>query len=316
MMKLIRVVAMVFLLVFELVSFARAPRVEGNRLPSKPFISGDGFRAMADHIYDETDKSLSADEIAYADIVFVKSDYLNDFLQKIHPYIINTYILISHNSDSPAPGKFVDLLYDPKILRWYGQNPTIAFHEKFVPIPIGVGNRYTSHGADVRHFIEAFNYQQKVLKRSCIVGLNFHVGNNVDARKFVFDYFSDKSFVKRIFSGDHFGYMNNMAHAKFILSPPGNGLDCHRTWEALIAGSIPILITSDMNELLEDLPVLIVDKWQDVNIDMLEKAYDEFQQKKEHYKLGKIYFDFWHDLLKKEQLRFRKQKGGGNEDLL
>ena len=48
---------------------------------------------------------------------------------------------------------------------------------------------------------------------------------------------------------------------KFILSPPGAGIDCHRTWEALYCGTIPIVISSSINELYEDLPVLTVSSW-------------------------------------------------------
>ena len=31
------------------------------------------------------------------------------------------------------------------------------------------------------------------------------------------------------------------AHFAFVASPSGNGLDCHRTWEALLLRSIPIV---------------------------------------------------------------------------
>ena len=39
---------------------------------------------------------------------------------------------------------------------------------------------------------------------------------------------------------------------KFILSPSGAGPDCHRTWEALYMGCIPIVISSSIKELYED----------------------------------------------------------------
>ena len=29
---------------------------------------------------------------------------------------------------------------------------------------------------------------------------------------------------------------------RFVLSPPGHGLDCHRTWEAILLGAIPIVV--------------------------------------------------------------------------
>ena len=104
-----RIFLLFIIIIFELSSFARAPKVEGNRMPSKPFISGDGFRSMADHVYDETDKSLRADEICYADIIFVNTHFLEEFFAKLHQDINYPYILLSHNSDDSAPGKFASI---------------------------------------------------------------------------------------------------------------------------------------------------------------------------------------------------------------
>ena len=54
---------------------------------------------------------------------------------------------------------------------------------------------------------------------------------------------------------------DQMSKYKFILSPPGAGEDTHRTWEALYVGCIPIVKSSLLNSLYEDLPVVIVDDW-------------------------------------------------------
>ena len=45
------------------------------------------------------------------------------------------------------------------------------------------------------------------------------------------------------------------------MSPQGNGLDCHRTWEALILKTIPIVRTSSLDPLYEGLPVVVVHEW-------------------------------------------------------
>ena len=51
----------------------------------------------------------------------------------------------------------------------------------------------------------------------------------------------------------------------FVLSPFGGGLDCHRTWEALVIGAIPIIEHSPgMAPLFDDLPVVQVTSWNDV----------------------------------------------------
>jgi hypothetical protein len=49
----------------------------------------------------------------------------------------------------------------------------------------------------------------------------------------------------------------------FVLSPPGNGHQAHRTWEAVYAGSIPITLRygNAMDAVLDGLPALAVDEF-------------------------------------------------------
>lgn len=85
----------------------------------------------------------------------------------------------------------------------------------------------------------------------------------------------------------------------FILSPQGAGLDCHRTWEAMICGLIPIVKTSSIDELFEDLPVLIVKDWSDINESWLKQQHEEVTIKKEkkQYKMEKLNLEYWTALM-------------------
>jgi hypothetical protein len=55
-----------------------------------------------------------------------------------------------------------------------------------------------------------------------------------------------------------------LRNVKFVLSPPGHGLDCFRTWEALALGCIPIVLNTQVKAVYDGVPVLIVNKWEDV----------------------------------------------------
>lgn len=57
----------------------------------------------------------------------------------------------------------------------------------------------------------------------------------------------------------------------FSISPHGNGLDCHRTWEDLVLGCIVIVKTSPLDPLYEGLPVVIVDDWSEITYENLNK---------------------------------------------
>lgn len=71
----------------------------------------------------------------------------------------------------------------------------------------------------------------------------------------------------------------SMKDYAFVLSPFGNGMDCHRTWEAFLCGCIPIVRSSVFDELFEGLPVLIVKNWSDVSLDLLVATIAEFKDK-------------------------------------
>lgn len=85
----------------------------------------------------------------------------------------------------------------------------------------------------------------------------------------------------------------------FWLSPRGNGLDCHRTWEALYMDIIPIVFSSSLNSLYSDLPVLIIDEWRDINAEYLSSVLLDIRSKKlrNHYDWKKLHSCYWHDLI-------------------
>ena len=88
---------------------------------------------------------------------------------------------------------------------------------------------------------------------------------------------------------------DQMSKYKFILSPPGAGEDTHRTWEALYVGCIPIVKSSLLNSLYEDLPVVIVDNWDVITKEFLEEEYKKIQEKKKkgEYKFEKLKMSYW-----------------------
>ena len=110
-----------------------------------PFITGDNFRAIANHIFDERKSQFNPYKVQERDIVFVKTDYLKKFFMLYHHRIKHPYILLTHNSDDAIPGNYLAYLSDPKIIAWFGINATVH-HPKLHVIPVGICNeRYEPH---------------------------------------------------------------------------------------------------------------------------------------------------------------------------
>jgi hypothetical protein len=95
---------------------------------------------------------------------------------------------------------------------------------------------------------------------------------------------------------------------KFVISPRGAGEDCHRTWEALHIGCIPIVLSSKLNELYHDLPILVVDSWDDITLPLLQSSYRNIQkrQMENGYCMEKITLQYWIERFKKSSLPSRK----------
>ena len=78
-------------------------------------------------------------------------------------------------------------------------------------------------------------------------------------------------------AANHSEWLYDMSRYKFAISPRGNGLDCHRTWEMLAIGVIPIVLSSSLDSVFRDIPaVLIVEDWTHVTKEVLERHWDKY----------------------------------------
>lgn len=100
-------------------------------------------------------------------------------------------------------------------------------------------------------------------------------------------------------------YPRNRQYA-FWISPRGNGIDCHRTWEALYLDVIPIVWNSSLNVLYENLPILIINDESQITEDFLREQLLSISAKKKKflenssetvYQFEKIRNAYWRRLI-------------------
>jgi hypothetical protein len=100
----------------------------------------------------------------------------------------------------------------------------------------------------------------------------------------------------------HFEYFDSLPDFKFVISPEGNGIDCHRHYEALIAGCIPVV---EHNKLVEEkykgCPILYTTDYSEINEEYLQKKYDEM--KNEVYDFSRLFLSFYSE---QEQAMIKK----------
>jgi hypothetical protein len=95
-------------------------------------------------------------------------------------------------------------------------------------------------------------------------------------------------------------YYRSLSQVRFAISPHGNGLDCHRTWEILFMGAFPIVKRSSLDEMYRDLPVLIVENWIDVDEELLRLTYEQFRIRRFNYQ--SLYMSYWVQKFKSHML--------------
>jgi hypothetical protein len=91
---------------------------------------------------------------------------------------------------------------------------------------------------------------------------------------------------------DYSTYYKTLPKYKFIISPEGNGIDCHRHYEALMAGCIPIVEYSEyISEKYGDVPILYTKDYSEINEKYLEEVYERMSKKL--YDFSRLFLNFF-----------------------
>lgn len=274
-----------------------------QRPGSYPYITGDSFRKIANHVHDET-TTLNPSDVGAGDIVFVSSPKMEEYFTNVHPLITKKYILIEHNGDVQVDEKIASFI-DEKIVVFYAQCVTVA-HEKIIPIPIGIENKH--------HGIEGFSwFMNKKSKKSKKPRIFFHfsVQTNPSERGPALNYFKSNSLMDTISKFiPYSSYKKILSSYYFTVSPAGNTLGSHRTWEALYLRTIPIVKrTVDAESLAYlGLPIWILDNWQELDSfteDMLQKKYEKMMSPAS---FEALFMDYWIARIHADQKLIREKE--------
>lgn len=105
-------------------------------------------------------------------------------------------------------------------------------------------------------------------------------------------------------------YFREIGNYKFVISPEGNGIDCHRHYEALMFGCIPIVERNDhIAEKYAGCPILWTTDYSEITVEYLEKKYSEMLDTL--YDFSRLMFSYYSPELQKtmkENSEFWKPK--------
>lgn len=242
--------------------------------------------------------------------IYICSSALADFVENHLDDICHRFILVSGDSDAQIPFEVLtpygfNRLYECEYLvAWFSQNLMCSpkSYTKFHYLPIGLDYHTMSERMTCWGPITTPKLQDDLLiavasrakpfyERLPIAYTTYHFEIERGRRQTAYDeiprdlVYYEPERVKRLVS-----WREQIKYA-FVVSPPGEGLDCHRTWEALCLGCIPIMISTPLDDMFEGLPVLIVKSWTDITSELLCKTVEDYKTKE--FKMERLTLEYW-----------------------
>ena len=193
------------------------------------------------------------------------------FVEQVLPTLQAPCVLVTSDGDrsipSQLPAAHVDaLLAHPQLTRWYAQNwDGTRTHAKLQPMPIGLDLHTGSTPDDkmallqyVQQSVPAWTARPKEVAIDALGNTHAERARMVSMLESVPHMRVNRTRVPFMQA------MQNYGACQFAMSPRGNGWDCHRTWELLLLGTVPIVRRGPLDALYRGLPVVTVGDWDEV----------------------------------------------------
>jgi hypothetical protein len=212
-------------------------------------------------------KLLTTDVLTRNASIFCKTDFIDYLFNNIKDSKCS-YTLVTHHSDYPIDE--TRWLRKPScIKKWFAINPVVT-DSNLIAIPLGVKTHkdpYLEPQYMTKWFADNINILRYNTKQHNVY-CNWNITN------------TDRNIITGLLKNNNVNfshdsclpfneYITNMSKHKFVISPPGNGIDCHRTWEALYVDCIPIVIKNNIYNNW-NLPIIQVNDYSEVTPELLE----------------------------------------------
>lgn len=290
------------------------------------YVSSRGLLKSTDiHMPNPESSSQRLDPAVYlkieaGSIVYVCTSALRTFRDTILPSLTVSFVLVTGDSDLEIPSgaflseEFESFVADPRICHWFAQNLLVS-HPKVTHLPIGLDYHTMSKVGEPhpwgvgkvpinqeKDLDQAIEEAPPMIERHMYCYSNFHhttfgIGTRGDRQDAIAKLPKEIVFYDPVFTSREIAW-NHQSFFSFVLSPRGGGYDCHRTWEALCLGCIPIVKRSGMDPLFQGLPVLLVNDWSDVTKDLLVQTLVRFGT--QTFQKEKLLLSYWVDLFRQK----------------
>ena len=201
-------------------------------------------------------------------LLFLKYGDISSFLK--NPFKVN---IVYHNSDESFTNELASIL-KPYCERIYAVN---CVADNVQQIPLGLrDDAYTPH-SDLQDIL-----MEPEQPRNIFCYANFLLSTNVQERLKCFQWAQLQSWVTTDLNYIFLDLTSSLNHSsiditdrrkyywwtlrqcKFVLCPPGTGLDTHRVYESLMCGAIPIVLKSPISQMQANFGAMVINSWDEL----------------------------------------------------
>jgi len=257
---ILRIGDLFFRMAFRM-SLVLKPRNLSIRKSSYPYLSSDTYYELCDFaITSEEDlKDFIKNKKDFRS-VYMLGELVEQFVKQLEVIkpnsIINLIIMESDTLQTTDELKSA-LIVAEKIF----SNNLVGSEKKIIPIPLGLERScYRSSGV-ISDFTKPYNEDISNRKIPFLVAWNDETNPDRATYRKEFSNSSNSLIIEKRISPKTIHKL--MRRTMFVPAPAGNGLDCHRTWEALYLGCIPVVLRKEYCG-DDNWPVMVVDSWEEL----------------------------------------------------
>lgn len=254
---------------------------------SNPYLSQADYKACCMKEYNPR-RSLV---VGPYDIIHLNLLYLREFAV-FSRTITNPYVLVSSGSDNQLSHRLFSQVDSEHLIHWFSQNANVASH-KVTCLPIGLEDCSLQTNGIVSFYNKIRSDSLVMQNKSPTILYGFNPDTNPAVRNNCLSQVIKHPLALNVHALPR-DYINSLAQSMFVVSPAGNGLDCHRTWEALYLNTIPIVQGRSFYNQFPGFPGIVLDSWDELNsithANVIER-YHHCLERLRGFEL--IYFDYW-----------------------
>lgn len=245
-------------------------------------------------------------------VVYVVTTALPAFIAQVLPGIQKQFKLVTGDSDKGpievlGLAEFNKLADNEHLIKWFAQNAADGeSHPKLVRTPIGL-DYHTLKGGSHPWGPQATPKDQEAMLLgkaksapafAMRVPKGFFVGSNSSPeRANAVSAMGSSPFVDMKPPTPNRGaFWEECSKHRFVMSPMGNGVDCHRTWEALALGAIPV-VSDRLHELYDNNGINVVQlsdaEWGQLDSPAVKKKIEDAEARHKDGVPEVMYLKYW-----------------------